>query len=114
MKSQASATSQPPPSAKPLTAAITGIGSAARLLAERVALARELAGLVLRPSRHRGDVGPGHEGLAARAGQTISPRSRPAASRAAARAASLSSPTTSTAQGVEHLRAVDRETRTGP
>jgi hypothetical protein len=67
-----------------------------QLLAQRVALAGELAGLVLPHRRHRGDVGPGHEGLAARAGDDR-PQPPDGTSRAAAWAASESSPTTSTA-----------------
>ena len=67
MKSQPSASSQPPPSAKPLTAAMTGNGasSSARPAVPGVAKALASAG----SSRHLGDVGAGDERLVAGAGQ---------------------------------------------
>ena len=70
MKSQASASSQPPPSAKPLTAAITGT-RALSIVAERRPARRPRTPAP--PSAielgHRRDVGAGDERAVARAGQ---------------------------------------------
>ena len=103
MKSQASASSQPPPSAKPLTAAITGI-------AQRLHQRRRRGGRARRSARaspassvgHRLDVGAGDERLVARAGQD-----RAADAGVAARA-----PSKRRGQRVERL-AVERVERLG-
>jgi hypothetical protein len=109
MKSQASATSQPPPSANPLTAAITGIGSAASSSPIAWPWRANSRALVLGHRRHRRDVGPGDEGLAARAGQHDAPQG-PAPRVAPGRARRLAELGDDLgAQRVEHLRPVDRD-----
>ena len=65
-KSQARASSQPPPRAKPLTAAITGLSRSSRLRNVFWPSREKCRGLVLGLAGHLGDVGPGDEGLARR------------------------------------------------
>ena len=79
MKSQASASSSPPPRAKPLTAAITGTASASIRSPSRRPSSENRRAWSTHSRLHRRQVRPGHEGLLAR------PREDHAADRAAGR-----------------------------
>ena len=113
MKSQASATSQPPPSAKPLTAAITGIGSAASCSpiawpwrANSRASCSPIVAIAAMSA-------PATKALLPAPVRTM-PRRPDRTSRAAAWAASLSSPTTSRLRALSTCGRLIVMTRTGP
>ncbi len=93
MKSHASASSQPPPSAKPLTAAMTGKCAASIASPERVPQSANALACATVIVAHRRDVGAGGERLFARAGEDRAAHARVArrARRRRARAPSASS-----------------------